>query len=556
MKLPSIAKKQTLKRKLFIYMCVLASILCALLLACSFLIGSFTGTKQRLCKTLTFQSEVFEKQIDTYYDNLAVMSIQLSQGTTTLLENFLEESSISFSDLNDSEAHISSLQDTLIEPLRRKLWEADCSGAFIMLDAHVNSNIYGAELSRTGIYLQRNSLEMTDTRVLLYRGLSDVGKEHECMPHRKWRLEFNTDFFPNYNELRSKAALPLDQSYRITDVVVLPGTDQHVMLMTIPILSSSGEFYGFCGFEMNEGYFKQIFAQPSETERAVFCLSKSSDEPALSEKTLSAGVLNEYYLEPSGNFSPKSFGSGLVEYVGEDTSYVGITKQMKLCPGECVSSVSVLIPMQDYVNMSRGDTVRIVFLITVFAIAAVALALLFTQKYLKPLKRGLEQIRNKEYSGGTAYAAEISDLFEFLAEQDRINEAELERIKREKADALSEVGEIKTKYNEAARQNERLAYSRKDEIDPYDYENFKAGLKTLTEKETEIFSLYLSGKSAKEITELLGIKESTLKFHNHNMLSKLGVSSRKQMLRYAALAEHEITHDVEPETYADSSACP
>ena len=31
------------------------------------------------------------------------------------------------------------------------------------------------------------------------------------------------------------------------------------------------------------------------------------------------------------------------------------------------------------------------------------------------------------------------------------------------------------------------------------------------------------------------IKESTLKFHNHNMLGKLGVSSRKEMLRYAAL---------------------
>ena len=50
-----------------------------------------------------------------------------------------------------------------------------------------------------------------------------------------------------------------------------------------------------------------------------------------------------------------------------------------------------------------------------------------------------------------------------------------------------------------------------------------------------MFELYLLGKTAKEIIALTGIKESTLNFHNHNILKKLGVSSRKQMLRYAAL---------------------
>ncbi len=38
-----------------------------------------------------------------------------------------------------------------------------------------------------------------------------------------------------------------------------------------------------------------------------------------------------------------------------------------------------------------------------------------------------------------------------------------------------------------------------------------------------------------EITELLGIKQSTLKYHTGNMYTKLGVSSRKQLLNLAAL---------------------
>ena len=38
---------------------------------------------------------------------------------------------------------------------------------------------------------------------------------------------------------------------------------------------------------------------------------------------------------------------------------------------------------------------------------------------------------------------------------------------------------------------------------------------------------------------MLNIRESTLKFHHRNILKKLGVSSRKQMLRYATLLKQE-----------------
>ncbi len=38
---------------------------------------------------------------------------------------------------------------------------------------------------------------------------------------------------------------------------------------------------------------------------------------------------------------------------------------------------------------------------------------------------------------------------------------------------------------------------------------------------------------------MLNIRESALKFHNHNIPEKLGISSRKQMLRYATLLKQE-----------------
>ncbi len=541
MKLPTVqVGKKTLRRRLFGYMCVLALLLCALLVTGLFLIGNFTGTKQRIADTLEFQTELFERQIDTYYENLAVMSVQLSYNTTEILEDYLAENDISFDQLNGSQEHVEGLQEALIEYIRRKLFEADCTGAFVMLEAQVNHNVENSDTSRTGIYLQRNSLEVSDTRVLLYRGLAKTGKEHDCMPHRKWRLEFDTNLFPNYEELKAEATFPLNQSYRITDVVLLPGTDQHVMLMTVPLLSQDGTFYGICGFELNEGYFKQIFAQPSELDHAVFCISKSSEDLILSESTtLSAGVLNEYYVEPHDTFTASPFGSGLTEYRGENEAYIGITKDIRLCPSSCTSAISVLIPKPDYEHMANADMLRIVLLAITFSASLIGLSLFFARRYLKPLRNALENIRKKEYSYDAAYSAEINDLFAYLSEQDRINTEQLSRAKSEKDDALAAADELQIKFNETKKQNERLAYSRKDEIDPYDYENFKLGLKMLTAKEKEVFGFYMQGMTVKDIITVMQLQESTIRFHNKNIYNKLGVHSLKQLLRYAAILKEE-----------------
>ncbi len=59
---------------------------------------------------------------------------------------------------------------------------------------------------------------------------------------------------------------------------------------------------------------------------------------------------------------------------------------------------------------------------------------------------------------------------------------------------------------------------------------FRTGLKELTPTERTVFEAYTAGKTTREIMEQLNIKENTLKFHNKNLYSKLGVSSRKQLI--------------------------
>ena len=69
-------------------------------------------------------------------------------------------------------------------------------------------------------------------------------------------------------------------------------------------------------------------------------------------------------------------------------------------------------------------------------------------------------------------------------------------------------------------------------------EIFSEGFRELTPAERHIYGLYIEGKTTAEIREELNITENTLKYHNKNIYSKLGVSSRKQMIELTCLMKN------------------
>ena len=64
------------------------------------------------------------------------------------------------------------------------------------------------------------------------------------MPHRKWRLEFNTNLFPNSDQLTADSKQPLTNAYRLSDIFTLTGTSERAVLMTLPIIGRDGTVYG------------------------------------------------------------------------------------------------------------------------------------------------------------------------------------------------------------------------------------------------------------------------------------------------------------------------
>ncbi len=113
---------------------------------------------------------------------------------------------------------------------------------------------------------------------------------------------------------------------------------------------------------------------------------------------------------------------------------------------------------------------------------------------------------------------------------DVMREMEKDLVSREQllaeSSSCSELDGLKTVSDSAQSEEGNVANDEQIQL-------FLDGVSNLTPTEKKIYHCYLDGKSTKEILAELHITENTLKYHNKNIYSKLGVSSRKQLKEIA-----------------------
>ncbi len=529
-------KKTSMHRKLLFYMLALVLVIVVFIMVGLFFVGQFSTTKGKYSNNLSFQNEFYARQIEKYFDDISMMSEMLATDSSAIIDNYLTENEIHLSALNDSQLYTEGAQKALYPKLKEELLKTDASGAFIMLNATVNTGEPNSDKSKTGLYFQRSTLDRTDETLLLYRGIAELGRKNGIMPHRKWRLEFKTDYLPQTKKFFNETIVKEKKSV-LTDVFTLSGTSEEAMAFLTPLFGADGTYYGICGFEISKNYFKDYFAQPTIFEQLICTFSKTTEDGKIDcENVFWTGSISGYSLMPGGTLVPKETDGSFIEFVGEN-NFVAVKKEVTVC-----DTSYTLVAMQPKSELDKTiaiNVTKIVLVCFLLVFTAVALCVIFSRKFVAPVIKSLEKIRMQEHAGTKSDIIEIDDLFVYLAEQDRLRDQETDKLKR-RNDELATVTETQTaEIDKRQAEIERLAYSRKTEIDPDNYQAFKIGLKELTKTEKTVFNLYLQGKTADEIAEILNIRESTLKFHNHNILEKLGVSSRKQMLRYATLLKQE-----------------
>ena len=527
--------RHSMRHKLIGYMIALAVLLVAALYTGLFLFGRLSSPKAEIKKTLDLQMEVFQNDMESLWHNVSVMSIHLSGDMTTLLEDTLLQQGISFEGLNGNVEATKAVEDAMLEPLSQYVRQADCSGAFVVLE----SSMSGGDTAdaRSGLYVQRANAGRVTNNLLLFRGIASVGKAHNVMPHRKWSQEFHIEQFPNYAEHLTKAAAPAADSRRTTDLVTLPETSEKAILLTIPMIGADGTVYGMCGFAINQSYFSARYDQPSNLSRLACLLTTESGD------TLDAGAALMTYTEDGFCYVPpealtvKPMSGGLVSLSGSDFSFVGMVKSLTAAKGYGTPhTLAVLIPKEDYNLAVAKNIMQTALLSALLLFSAIVCCLYLARRYLAPVHRDLERLRDEDRGGEQMAFADFEPISATLQAQDREHEKIINTLEQEKqtvqeqaVQLLDKNEELQGQFEAAQADAQRLAYSRKSEIDPAIYEMFLVGYDTLTPTEREILEALADGRSPRELSEERNCSKNTIATHRKNIYRKLGVHKAYQL---------------------------
>ena len=200
------------------------------------------------------------------------------------------------------------------------------------------------------------------------------------MPHRKWRQEFDITLVPDYEELKTG-----DFDYSLSDIIQLPSTEERIALLRVPLIGKDGTFYGLCGFEISQSWFKFIHTQPS-TLNHLTCLLVPEDEKILTKEGFSTGSRNGFYYLPKGSLEVKQMSNGLLKIIGQDRSYIGFKSRVPISKNQTYSTF-VMILDSDYNRAIAKSNVELFFFTIILLLFVLLGCSYFSQRHHTYLKR-------------------------------------------------------------------------------------------------------------------------------------------------------------------------
>ena len=527
--------KPSMRRRLLLYMGALAALLLFSLFAVLLLLGQLKSPREEMKKSLTFQMEAFRSDVTSLWRNVSVMGVHLSEDMTALIEERVKD----FDALSGSADALEQLEASMLRPLCQYVQQADCSGGFVLLSVSLNPD--AAADSFSGLYVQRSNAEHTTSDLLLYRGMADIGRRHDVMPHRKWAQEFDLSLFPGLAAHLEKASAPIERACRTTELLTLPGTTEQAILLSVPMVGADGRVYGLCGFSVNQTYFSAHHAQPSAVS-SLACVLSDAAEGLDIQKGLLTYPAGGFCFVPDELLAEKSLRGGLSAFVGTELSFVGISEPFTVAAGdEAPHDLTVLIPKSDYdraLLKSRLEATGVLMLLLFFAVSC---CLFYTRRYLRPILRDIERL--KDESGGTQMTF---DELQPVSARLRSHEQTITVLETEKLDLQGQVEHMQSQVVDTQEQLDdslaeirRLAYLGKKELDPADYQKFLEGYAKLSSKELEICAALAKGLSARQCAEQTGNALSTIDTYRKRVYGKTNIHRVRQLRLCYALMQLE-----------------
>lgn len=584
--------KRSMRGRFIIYLLSLVLLAGSAMLILLNVIGIVQPPSHDIDRFLEYELNTRTNDIKRQMNALAAHNIDLSQQLQNDIDRVMLEQGIynNYDALNNNPEALTAIQQATYQTLAAKMQQAPASGALYLINASVNTNLL--EPTYNGLFLKFTNIYSENTlfnETCMFRGNPQVARNNNISLYSTWQLELNVHAYPQADKLLHAKENNISQQYILTDVAHLKESWEQSRLFLMPINSNDGRIIGICGFEISSVYFQQRTKQTNYKGYPLITaiLDKKADNEYQGQLSNPASFVNAT-IKMSSDGEHEFFTAG-------QESFIGYTAPLKV--GASEHKVAVMLPADSYYHLQQQAKMRLLIMLGIILLLSLLSAGYFSKRYVDPLVADLQQLQQNPDAPPQANVLELNQFFEFLqshSEQQaeklrqlqsennqlqkqyglaamRLQEAQekqkqtanqyihleeqlaalqneiqqvrlqMEQKQQEKLQAQQEREQAQQQFNFAQAALEKAIEKKLESVDPDSYQMFIYNLTTLTPKEEDIFNLYVQGCSTKDIISQLGITENTLKYHNKNIYSKLGVKTRKELLQYIELmrnAEH------------------
>ena len=577
-------ERRTLRSRFAMYLVTFFGILTSAVMVLLILSGFLNPLDHDLEKFMDYELNNRRQEFKKQMDNLAAHGINFSQQLSEAILWTMGQHNMTLQQLNGHPRILQDIQANSYDIVNDAMEKTACSGAFYLLHASVTPQKQGEQSTTyNSLYLKYANLYSENTlnnEICMFRGDYSVARAHNINLYSTWQLECRSGYFPEITALLQQDAPELSKSFIMTKVTPLEDSWEKVRLFLFPLLDNQGKVMGVCGYELSNLYYQLRSAPVSyQNTPMINALLDKDDNDTYMGQLADESILGEWPLVAQEHGKYIRFSSSSTNYIG------------KLLPVEIANSthyLAIMLPENVYNEMLASARTKAVAIFGLILLLFLLSGYLLNKKYVEPIVGDLQQLRNNPNQKPSSDLQELNEIYTAWQNSDFQNKEKLLNLEQEKSYAQQEYEravhnlqnitlqqqELQEQYDqlqatlreqsrilsekmallqkekeEAERQYASAQYIMKGyltkDAPPIDEESFSMfvnNIAQLTAKEKEIFDLYLAGLVPKEVTAKLNITDNTLKYHNKNIYSKLGIKSRKELLqciKYMQLHENQ-----------------
>lgn len=502
--------KFTLRLRLFVFLLVLVITILLGVLIIMFVTGNITAGLKKSEIYIKNQHKLIFKNTASIYDNLAAEAVGFSRSLSLSIESHLRERNLSTKDLQNNPDLLKEVLNDQLPQVILYLHRSKSSGAFVILDATVNTRVDNSHNSKAGLYLKNmepNIVSSTSPTIYTLRGIADLAYMNSLPLHPQWRMEFNVKDSPYYYEPMDNANgdIGLSKLYYWSQAFTFPETTDKIMMCSVPLIDTEGKAFGVCGFDVSYMLFKLSNMPDSTMYDRIFALISPMENGIL--KTEGALFSGSYSAKGAINDSDLKIRSGkksLYIYGNENNSFMGYHELLKMYPEDSAFSdekwaLALMVPQEDISSLVFKTNLRLIYISAILMILGIVISFILSKFYIVPIVRGIDIIKTKSKVNKKTNILEIDELIEFLSNKE---EEDIEKETNPNSIILNE---------------------------------FLNNIKSLSPAERTVFNLYAQQYNAKEISESLCLSINTIKTHTKHIYSKLNITSKEELILYVEI---------------------